>query len=371
MKKLLEAEVENKRVFVRVDFNVPIKDGKITDDNRIIQALPTIKYLLENNAKIILGTHLGKPKGEKSAETSTWPCADRLSQLLGQEIKYVDAIVSDEVKEVSYNLQPREILMIGNLRWDPREEADDEGFGQELASLAEVYVNDAFAVSHRANASVSSITKFLPGYGGFLIEKEIENLSQLLENPPYPFVLVIGGVKIADKAGMIDKLAPIADKVIVGGGVANTFWKAIGKDIGQSVYDEEMVDACSQMLDKYQGKIVLPSDAENEWSEQGFAIKDLGPNTRHDYYEIVKNAAIVLWNGNMGYTEDEKFQQGSMTVAYAMRDGSAHSFLAGGDTAGFVINAGLGDAMTFISTGGGAALEFLAGLELPGIKAIS
>lgn len=371
VKRIQEADVANKKVFVRVDFNVPIQDGVITDDNRIRQALPTIQYLIDKNCKIILGTHLGKPKGTRSEETSTKPCADKLAELLGREVKYADSVIGQEVWNALNDLPEGGVLMLANLRWDPKEEEDDEGFGRELANFAEIYINDAFAVSHRANASVSAIAKFLPSYGGLLLQKEVENLSKVIDNPPHPFVLVIGGVKIEDKAAMIDKLAPLADKVLVGGGVANTFARAKGEDISQSVFDDEMVDACAQMINKYGEKIVLPLDYEREEVEGGFKNLDLGPNTRHDYYEIVKGAAMTLWNGNLGYTEDDQYKEASRTVALAMRDSGGQTIVAGGDTAGFIDNEKLADTMTFISTGGGAALEFLAGLELPGIKVVS
>lgn len=368
MKILQDASLKNKRVFLRVDFNVPIKDGVITDNNRIVSALPTIKYLAENGAKIVIGTHCGRPDGKKSKETSVEPMARELQKLANLKVIMAPDVLGLHVREMAAALRSGEVLVLENLRWDAREEEDDKDFAKELSHYADLYVNDAFAVSHRANASVHAICDFLPGYAGMLIQKEVENLSKVMKKPAHPFFLIIGGVKVKDKAGMLDKLGPIADKILVGGGVANTFLKAKGVNIVNSVYDEEMVGACTMMLEKYGDKIVLPSDFE--WDENG-RILDLGPNTRHDYYELIKGEKMTLWNGNLGYTEDQKYTEGSRTVAYAMRDSAGQTILAGGDTAGFVINEGIADQMTFISTGGGAALEFLAGERLPGIEVLS
>jgi phosphoglycerate kinase len=371
MKLLQDADLKNKRVFLRVDFNVPLKNGEITDNNRIMAILPTVKYLVENQAKVIIGTHCGRPDGKKSAETSIAPMARELQRLANLKITMAPDVLGLHVREMVALMKTGDILVLENLRWDSREEADDSEFAKELAHYADLYVNDAFAVSHRANASVHAICQFLPGYAGLLMQKEVENLSSVVANPLHPFVLVIGGVKVKDKAGMIDKLGPIADKILVGGGVANTFLKARGHDIGASVYDKEMVDACKDMLITYSDKIVIPTDYETENSDEGFMIYDLGPNTRHDYYDILSKSAMSLWNGNLGYTEEPKFCEGSRTVAFAMRDSGGKTILAGGDTAGFVINEGLANQMSFVSTGGGAALEFLAGERLPGIQAIS
>ncbi|MEI7791943.1 MAG: phosphoglycerate kinase [Candidatus Berkelbacteria bacterium] len=371
MKIVQDAQLANKTVFLRVDFNVPMEDGEITDNNRIKAAMPTIRFLVESRAKIIIGTHLGRPDGKKSAETSIAPVAKALQRIVNLRVAMAPEIVGPEVQKMVNSLQPGGILVLENLRWDKREEENDATFAKELASYADLYVNDAFAVSHRANASVEAITKFLPSYAGLLIQSEIEHLSHLMEKPESPFVLVIGGVKVKDKAGMIKYLAPKVDKILIGGGVANTFLKASGVDISQSVYDEEMVDDCAKMLKNYKDKIILPVDYAEEAAANGqFKIMDIGEKTCQLFASTVKSAKTVLWNGNLGYTEEKKFQEGTKAVAKTMSQINGKTVIAGGDTAGFVIEAGLSKGISFISTGGGAALEFLAGEKLPGIEAL-
>ncbi len=391
MKLLQDVNVNGKAVFLRVDFNVPIEKGEITDSNRIRAALPTIKFLVESRAKVIIGTHLGRPEGKLSAETSIAPVAKELERMLNLKVTMAKGVIDDETKKLAADLKAGQILILENLRWDPREEKNDSAFAKELASMAEIYVNDAFAVSHRANASVEAITKFLPSYAGLLLQSEITHLQLLLANPEHPFVLIIGGVKVVDKAGMIEKLAPHADNILVGGGVANTFLKARGEEMSKSVVDEEMVPACKKMLVSFGNKIILPIDCVTDSrgvipaqagiskipdqvgddNVKEFKILDIGPATIEKFCSIIRAAQTVLWNGNLGYTEDPEFQAGTKAVAKAMQLLRGTTVIAGGDTVGFVKSEGLDKGISFISTGGGAALEFLAGEKLPGIVALN
>lgn len=369
MKLLQEADLKNKRVFLRVDFNVPTKDGKITDNNRIKAAIPTIKYLVEGHAKIIIGTHCGRPDGKPSEGTSTEPMAKELQRLLNLKVTMAPGIIGDKVLKTTEAMQAGGILVLENLRWDKREEENDTVFAQELAKLADLYVNDAFAVSHRANASVEAIAHYLPSYAGFLLQSEIENLSKL-NNPSRPFVVIIGGIKIEDKAGIIEKLEPKASEILVGGGVANTFAKAKGMNIGSSVYDEKMVGFCKKMLEKFDKKIVLPVDFVRDNDTDDFHFYDIGPETRQIFSQKILKARTVFWNGNLGYTEDAKYANGTREIAEAMNNIDGMTVAAGGDTVGFLINERMTKNIKFVSTGGGAALEFLAGKDLPGVKAL-
>lgn len=372
MRLVQDAEVANKKVFLRVDFNVPVKDGVITDNNRIKAAIPTIKHLVESRAKVIIGTHLGRPDGVPSAETSVGPAAKELERLLNLKVELAPAVIGPEVAQMVEELPAGGILMLENLRWDKREEENDPGFAQELSTYADLYVNDAFAVSHRANASVEALPRLLPSYAGLLMESEVTSLEMFLQDPAHPFVMIIGGVKVKDKAGMIDKLAPIADRILIGGGVANTFLKAKADDISASVYDEEMVEACKGMLEKYYNKIVLPTDyIKEELADGGFKIMDIGEKSREVFTHEISEAKTVLWNGNLGYTEDPKYRGGGREVAKAMAELHETTVVAGGDTVGFIKEEGLDQGISFISTGGGAALEFLAGEKLPGIEVLN
>lgn len=371
MRLVQDADVKNKKVFLRVDFNVPINEGVISDNYRIKTALPTIQYLVERKAKVIIGTHFGRPEGQKSTETSLALIAKELEKLLGSSVTLAPDVLGGSVSQMVDALESGQVMMLENLRWDAREEKDDAGFAQELGGLAEIYVNDAFAVSHRANASVHTITKFLPSYAGLLMQSEITNLTFLLTNPEPPFVLIVGGVKVDDKAGMIDKLAPKADTILVGGGVANTFLKAKGIDIGESVYDEKMVPECERMLNDYSIKIVLPIDAAKEPTASGsFKILDLGPETISKFVTEIKKAKTVLWNGSLGKNEEPLYQKGMTAIAQAMGGLNEKTVIAGGDTVGFILEHGLEKGISFLSTGGGAALEYLAGEKLPGIEVL-
>lgn len=369
MKLIQEADLKNKRVFLRVDFNVPLRDGKITDNNRIKAAIPTIKYLVEGHAKIIIGTHCGRPEGKPSEDTSIAPMAKELQRLLNLKVTMAPGIIGTKVEKITHAMQAGGILVLENLRWDKREEENDTVFAQELAKLADMYVNDAFAVSHRANASVEALARYLPGYAGLLLQNEITNLSKL-DNPNRPFVIVIGGVKIEDKAGIIEKLEPKASEILLGGGVANTFLKAKGVNIGNSVYDEKMVAFCKEMLEKYKKKIILPIDVIKDSEKNDFHIFDIGSETRKIYAEKISKARTVFWNGNLGLTEEQKYSLGTKEIAQAVNKVDGMTVVAGGDTVGFLENEKLMTNITFISTGGGAAMEFLAGKKLPGIEAL-
>lgn len=366
---LQNANVKNKKVFLRVDFNVPMKQGIVGDNNRIKSVLPTIKYLVGEKAKIIIGTHCGRPKGKISKDTSIAPIAKELQRLLNLKVTMAPGVVGDNVKKIADSLQSGGILVLENLRWDKREEENDTVFAQELAGLADVYVNDAFAVSHRANASVEAITHYLPSYAGLLLQSEIENLSKV-RKPRHPFVLIIGGTKVEDKASMLDKLAPMANRVLIGGEVANTFLKAEGMDISKSLYSENMIALCQKMLKKYGKKIVLPSDYVTENVDNGFKIVDIGSETIKEFVTQIAKAKTVFWNGNLGYSECANSREGTMAIAKAMNKSNATTIIAGGNTVGVVKEDGFDKNISFISTGGGAALEFLAGEKLPGIEAL-
>ncbi len=370
MKLLQEANLNYKKVFLRVDFNVPIKDGIISDNNRIRSVIPTIKYLVGEKAKIIIGTHCGRPDGKSSPDTSIAPIAKELQRLLNLKVTMAPGVNGESVKKIADALQPGGILVLENLRWDKREEDNDTLFAQELASLADIYVNDAFAVSHRANSSVEAIAHYLPSYAGFLLQSEIENLSKV-KKPQNPFVLIIGGAKVEDKANMLNKLAPMANKILIGGEVANTFLKAQGMDISKSLFSESMVNLCEKMLKKYKNKVILPSDYVTDDVDCGFKIVDIGPKTVEEFIGEIKKAKTVFWNGNLGYSESVNSCTGTESIAKAMNESKATTIIAGGNTVGVVKKGGFDKNISFISTGGGAALEFLAGEKLPGIQALN
>jgi 3-phosphoglycerate kinase len=371
MKSVRDAEVKDKKVFLRVDFNVPLENGKIQDNNRIVQALPTIEFLIEKRAKIIIGTHIGRPKGKFSPEFSTIPIAEELARLLGKKVKATDHVISPAIEEEINLMKPGDILVLGNLRFHEEEEKNSESFAKALANYVDVYVNDAFAVSHRFNASVEAITNFLPSFSGLLMEAEITSLDLLVNNPEHPFVLVIGGAKVSDKAGLLVKLAEKADSALIGGAVGNTFLAAKNVDVSKSLIDKEMIQKCKEILTKYQEKILLPKDYNKKDVEGGFNILDIGPNTITDYKRVIAEAKCIFWNGNMGYTEDEKYKEGTLSIAQAMADNPNTKVIAGGDTVGFVDKYNLRDRFSFVSTGGGAAMQYLAGEPLPGIEALN
>jgi len=371
MKLLQDADLKDKRVFLRVDFNVPMKNGLIEDDNRIEASLPTIKYIIDHGGKIVIGTHLGRPEGETDLSLSLWPIAKRLGELLKLKSDF-------SAPEEEYRLSP-DIILLENLRFDDREEENDSEYAKELADIATssdgsagIFVNDAFAVSHRANASVDAITKYLPSYAGLLLQKEVEHLSQIKDDPKKPFVLIIGGIKVKDKVSVISSLGHLADKILLGGGIANTFLKAKGEDIGKSIYDTETVHLCKEMLAKYADKILLPTDFSKEYLLSGsFKIMDIGKETRKLFAEKISSAGTVFWNGSLGYSEDKRYEEGMIEIAEAMSKCKGMTVIAGGDTVGFVKEKKLDKNITFLSTGGGAALEYLAGEKLPGIEALN
>ncbi len=372
MKSIREADLNGKTVFLRVDYNVPMSDGKILDINRIKKSTATIKYILEHRAKIVMATHLGKPKGKIDPKTSTVPLAEELAKEIKHKVHATDYLVEDSIKERVQAMQPGDILMLGNLRWNPGEEANDDEFAKKLASYADLYVNDAFGASHRAHASIEAITHHLPSYAGFLLESETTTLSLLLQNPVSPFYLIMGGAKVEDKAGMIENLAPKVDKILVGGGIANTFLAARGDNISNSLYEPDMVDKCKSLLEQLGSKIILPIDSINEKTpDGGFAIMDIGSETRKLFVNEMEGAKTIFWNGNMGKSEDQQFEGGTKIIASAVADSLATTVVAGGDTVGFVLNHNLEHGLSFISTGGGAALEFLAGNKLPGIESLN
>jgi len=372
MKSIRDVEVRNKKVFLRVDFNVPLKNGKITDANRIKNSVPTIKYLLDNDAKIIIGTHVGRPEGKVNTEFSTVPMAQELAKMLGQKVTVTDHVINDKVLlEKIDAMEQKDVIVLGNLRFHSEEESNNHMFAKKLASYADIYVNDAFAVSHRSNASVDAITSYLPSYSGLLLESEITSLGLLLKNPQPPFVLIIGGAKVADKAGLIKTLAQKADKILIGGAVANTFLLAKGEEVGQSLVEKEMVENCKKMLEEFGDKIILPIDTVKDGEGDNFKIMDIGPATTTKFRSEILNAGSVFWNGNLGYTEDERFAVGTMAIAKAIEENTfGTKVAAGGDTVGFLDQNNMQKSYSFISTGGGAALEFLAGEKLPGIEAL-
>ena len=392
-KTIEDIDVRGKRVLVRVDFNVPQDEtGKITDDRRIRAALPTIQYLINQGAKVILVSHLGRPKGkpEDREKFTLKPVAERLSELLGKPVPLAPDCVGPEVEKMVQAMKDGDVLLLENVRFHPEEEKNDPEFAKQLASLAEVYVNDAFGTAHRAHASTEGVTKYLPGVAGYLMQKEIEYLGGALANPKRPFIAVLGGAKVKDKIPVIENLVSKVDKLIIGGGMAYTFLKAQGKEIGQSLLDADSLDFCREMLAKAGDKILLPVDvvvADGNPFEKGpDAVQtkvvsvdaipadwqgvDIGPETQKLFAEAVKGAGTVVWNGPMGIFEFEKFAVGTRAMAQALADSGAVTIVGGGDSAAAVEQLGFADKMTHISTGGGASLEFLEGKVLPGVAAL-
>ena len=383
-KTVRDIDVNGKRVLVRCDFNVPLENGEITDDRRITSALETINYLKDHGAIVILASHLGRPKGV-TPEFSLAPVAARLSELLNQAVRLLLDCVGPEVERAIGMAQPGDVLLLENVRYHPEEEKNDPLFAKQLASLADLYVNDAFGTAHRAHASTEGVAHLLPGVSGFLIQKEIEALGHALENPKRPFVAIMGGSKVKDKIALIDNLLPRVDKLLIGGGMIFTFVKAQGQEIGKSLLDAESVDYCKQLLAEFPDKLVLPTDfvvaAEMKadavvstvaWDEipadqSGF---DIGPASCALFSEVIETAGTVLWNGPMGVFELAPFENGTRSVAQALADSDAFTIVGGGDSAAAVEKFDLAEKMSHVSTGGGASLEFLEGKELPGIAAL-
>ena len=389
-KTILDVDVAGKKILLRCDFNVPQdkETGAITSDKRIVAALPTIRYLLEKKAAVIACSHLGKPKGEWKAKLTLAPVAQRLSQLLGQEVIFAKDIVGEDAKAKAAALQGGQIMLLENLRFDPREEKNAPSFAEELASMAELYVSDAFGTVHRAHASTAGVAAYLPAVSGLLVAKELEVMGGALNNPKRPFVAVLGGAKVSDKIGVINNLLDKADTIIIGGGMAYTFAKAQGGSIGKSLCEEDKLDYAREMIAKAEKngvKLLLPSDtmAADDFSNDakrqvvstmaipdGWEGMDIGPDTIRTFCDAVKGAGTVVWNGPMGVFEFENFAAGTRAMAQALADSGAITIVGGGDSAAAVEQMGFADKITHISTGGGASLEFLEGLELPGVACL-
>ena len=389
-KTVRDIDVKGKKVLCRCDFNVPQDKatGAITDDKRIVAALPTLKYLLEQGAAVIACSHLGKPKGEWKESLTLAPVAERLSQLLGQEVIFAKDIIGEDAQAKAAALKPGQIMLLENLRFDKGEEANDPAFAKALASLADVYVSDAFGTVHRAHASTAGVAAYLPAVSGFLIQKELEIMGGALANPKRPLVAILGGAKVSSKIGVINNLLDIADTIIIGGGMAYTFIKAMGGTVGTSLLEEDRLDYCKEMMDKAKAKgvkFLLPvdtlcaaefsADAKPELVDT-MAIPDdrmgmdIGPKTIALYTDAVKDAGTVIWNGPMGVFEFPAFAEGTRAVAKALADTDAITIVGGGDSAAAVAQLGFADQMTHISTGGGASREFLEGKELPGVACL-
>ena len=393
-KSVDDINVKGKKVLVRCDFNVPLKEGKITDENRLVAALPTIKKLIADGGKVILCSHLGKPKGEPKPELSLAPVAVRLSELLGQEVKFAadPEVVGPNAKAAVEAMQDGEAVLLENTRYRAEETKNGEAFSKELASLCEVYVNDAFGTAHRAHCSNVGVTQYVDtAVVGYLMQKEIDFLGNAVNNPVRPFVAILGGAKVADKLNVISNLLEKCDTLIIGGGMAYTFLKAQGKEIGKSLVDDSKIDYCKEMMEKAEKlgkKLLLPVDTtviENFPNPIDAPVEvevvsvdaipadkegcDIGPKTAELYAEAVKTAKTVVWNGPMGVFENPTLAKGTMAVAAALAETEATTIIGGGDSAAAVNQLGFGDKMTHISTGGGASLEFLEGKELPGVVA--
>ena len=389
-KTIMDVEVAGKKILLRCDFNVPQDKatGEITSDKRIVAALPTIRYLLEKGAAVIACSHLGKPKGEWKDKLSLAPIAKRLSELLDQNVIFASDIVGEDAKEKAAALQGGQIMLLENLRFDIREEKNDPSFAKELASMAELYVSDAFGTVHRAHASTAGVAAYLPAVSGLLVAKELEIMGGALNDPKRPFVSVLGGAKVSDKIGVINNLLEKADTIIIGGGMAYTFTKAQGGNIGKSLCESDKLDYAREMIEKAKArgvKLLLPVDtvAAKEFAADAepFTVDacaipddmmglDIGPKTTEMFCAAVKDAGTVVWNGPMGVFEFDAFAKGTHAMAQALADSGAVTIVGGGDSAAAVEQMGFADKITHISTGGGASLEFLEGLELPGVACL-
>lgn len=380
-----DLDVKNKRVLVRVDFNVPLQSGAVTDDTRIQAALPTINYLLENNAAVILCSHLGRPKGVRKPEFSLKPAADHLASLLNKSIAFMPDCIGEEIEQAAALLKPGEIMVLENTRFHPGEKKNAPEMARQLANLADVYINDAFGSAHRAHASTTGVTEYLPAAAGFLLEKEIKYLGEVVAGPKRPFIAIIGGAKISDKIGVIRSLLKKADKVLIGGGMANTFFKAQGVEVADSLIEEDALDTAKALLADTGGKLILPvdmvlaDDFSADASQQtlpvgdvpaGWRILDVGPETVKVFADSLKDAGTVVWNGPMGVFEFSEFAKGTFGVAEAVASSGATTIVGGGDSVAAIKQSGLADKITHISTGGGAFLEMLEGKTLPGLAAL-
>jgi phosphoglycerate kinase len=385
-KTITDIDVKGKRVLVRVDYNVPIKDGKVDDDTRIRAAMPTLTYLLDHGAALILCSHLGRPKGGPEAKYSLRPVADHLSQLMGKPVFFAEDCVGPIAEKAARALMPGDVLLLENTRFHPGEEKNDLDLARQLASLADVYVNDAFGSAHRAHSSTEGVARYLPAVAGFLMEKEIRYLGQAVANPKRPFIAILGGAKISDKIGVIRNLLAKADQVLIGGGMANTFFKAQGYPVSDSLVEDEALDTARELLQKGDGRLRLPVDvvigdrfdaaAECKTMPmgpipEGWRILDIGPKTVAAYQKVIAEAGTVVWNGPMGVFEFPRFADGTFGVAKAVAESGAISIIGGGESVSAIQKSGLADKITHISTGGGASLEMLEGLTLPGLAALN
>ncbi|HIU25704.1 MAG TPA: phosphoglycerate kinase [Candidatus Copromorpha excrementigallinarum] len=391
MKKTVrDVDVKGKRVLVRCDFNVPMKEGKITDDTRIVSALPTVKYLIENEAKIILMSHMGRPKGEPKPEYSLRPVAERLSELLGQRVIFTPSpeVVDDEVRGKAGELKPGEVMLLENVRFRKEETKNEEPFTGQLAALGNIFVNDAFGTAHRAHCSTAGIAGYLPSVSGFLIEKEVKFLGKVLDDPERPLAAIMGGAKVGDKIPVIKNLLGKVDILIIGGGMAYTFFKAMGYEIGKSILDADNVTLAGELMkeaDERGVKLLLPVDTvcaaefdnssrkavyDRDRIPEDMMGMDIGPKTVELCREALKDAKTIVWNGPAGVFEMPAFAEGTRAIAEMLAESDAVTVIGGGDSAAAVAQFGLEDKMTHISTGGGASLEFLEGRELPGITCL-
>ena len=388
-KSIKDIDVKGKKVFCRVDFNVPMQNGTITDDTRIRAALPTIQYLMEQGAKVILASHMGRPKGEVKEELRLTPVAIKLSELLGKEVGKADEAYGDAVKAQIEKMNDGDVLLLENVRFYPGEEKNDPELAKEFASLADIFVNDAFGAAHRAHASTEGIAKHIPAVSGFLMQKELDVLGKAMSNPERPFTAIIGGAKVKDKIGVIENLLDKVDNLIIGGGLAYTFIKAKGYEIGTSLLEEDKIELAKSFMQKAEEKgvkfympidaVIAPEFGENVESKivdidaipADWMSLDIGPKTVELYADVIKNSKLVIWNGPMGVFEFDKFANGTKGVAEALANSDAFSVVGGGDSAAAAEKFHLADKMSHISTGGGASLEFIEGKELPGVVALN
>ncbi|MDD7358586.1 MAG: phosphoglycerate kinase [Eubacterium coprostanoligenes] len=389
-KTIEDIDVTGKRVLARCDFNVPLMDGEITNDKRIVAALPTIKYLMEHGAKVILCSHLGRPKGEYKPEFSLAPVAKKLSEYLGTEVKLAEdpEVVGENAKRIASELKDGEVMLLENVRYRKEETKNEENFSKELASLADIFVNDAFGTAHRAHCSTTGVAAYLPAVCGFLIQKEIKFMGGALANPKRPLVAILGGAKVSDKIGVISNLIDKCDTIIIGGGMAYTFMKYLGHSIGDSILEADWVEKAGQMMADAEAKgvkFLIPVDnkvgreyaadteakiVSSDEIPDGWMGLDIGPKSMEIFVDAIKGAGTVIWNGPMGVSEWDNFAAGTIAVANAVAESGAVSIIGGGDSVAAVTKLGFADKMSHISTGGGASLEFLEGKELPGIAAL-
>jgi len=384
-KTVRDLDLKGKRVLMRVDFNVPMKDGAVSDDKRIRASLPTLEYVLQQGASLVLMSHLGRPKGGPAPEFSLKPAAEALSKLISLPVRMAPDCVGPEVEALARALVPGEVLMLENVRFHKQEEKNDPGFAAQLAALGEVYVNDAFGSAHRAHASTEGVARHLPAVSGLLMEQELEHLGKATLDPPHPYVAILGGAKISDKIAVIDNLLTKCDRLVIGGGMANTFLAAKGYDLADSLVEADAVATAKTILQKAGDRILLPVDAvigdkfeESAQSQvvtidkvpKGWRVMDIGPQTLQAFKQALAGAKLVVWNGPMGVFEFPKFAEGTFALARVLAESGAITVIGGGDSASAVKKAGVAKQMTHVSTGGGASLEFLEGKELPGVASL-